>query len=176
MTLRRSAAVHEAGHLFGAWRYRQAIGPRGVRITDAGTGRADVPPIASLAEVRRLRSARKDREAKGRVRAEIVTVLLGPMAEYKAGRYRVNWLLEPKGAESIDVSQVRRFLAELYPAEQRAGAQWSLQEATKRLLRERAWRAIRAVAAELVKMGKMEGPEVSAVFRAHRVPRVRQRP
>jgi hypothetical protein len=110
------------------------------------------------------------------VRAEIVTVLLGPMAEYKAGRYRVNWLLEPKGAESIDVSQVRRFLAELYPAEQRAGAQWSLQEATKRLLRERAWRAIRAVAAELVKMGKMEGPEVSAVFRAHRVPRVRQRP
>jgi hypothetical protein len=96
------------------------------------------------------------------------------MAEYKAGRYRVDWLLEPKGAESTDVAQVRRFLAELYPAESRAGAQWSLQEATKRLLSERAWRAIRAVAAELVKMGKMEGPEVSAIFRANRAPRARR--
>jgi hypothetical protein len=88
------------------------------------------------------------------------------MAEYKAGRYRVDWLLEPKGAESTDVAQVRRFLAELYPAESRAGAQWSLQEATKRLLSERAWRAIRAVAAELVKIGKMEGP-ASALARTY---------
>jgi hypothetical protein len=170
---RRSLSAHEASHAVMAYRYRQAIGPRGVWIARPGVGETDVGP---LCKAKPPRNGKRREAWKRRARAEVVSLLAGPVAEWMALGRPVNSKFRPRGADpDSDLRRVDRYLAELAGADGTGAEQWRLQERTKRLLcHPRTWRGILAVAEKLAETGSVRGYQAYAIFRANRVPRARR--
>lgn len=170
-------AVHEAAHALMAYRYRSLIGDRGIWIRGNRGGEANVPPLASPREGWRLTRDSPDWAVWAtRAKAEVISNLAGPIAEWiHAGSRRVP-LLSPDGDPRGDLVRAQRIMSAL------AGLgvctlllQGRLQGDARRVLTgPQVWPAIIAVAGAVVRRGQMTGPEVFRLFEKHGVPRIQK--
>jgi hypothetical protein len=173
-------AVHEAAHAAMAYRYRSLIGNRGVWIRGNRGGEANVPTLASSREGWRLTHHTPEWKAwASRARAEVISLLAGPIAEWiYAGARRVPLLSDPEEVRRDprgDMVRAERLISALAGPSGYLALQGSLQVATRRILTGvETWPAIIAVAGALVRRGQMTGPEVFRVFEKHGVPKIQK--
>jgi hypothetical protein len=171
---RKELSYHESAHAVMCWRYSSFIGERGLRVSGWG-GEAHIPELATAAEGRRLwRGSEEWRVWAWRARAEIRSLVAGRVAEHKLYGWQLPSLFEPDDDDpNNDLARVRRILPVLAGPGNPWNLEWHLIAETGVILRGSTWRAIVALASELMEGGRVSGERAFEVFRGNAVPRVR---
>jgi hypothetical protein len=168
---RKSLCLHEASHALCCHRYAKPIGKLGVWI-DGCLGGVDTRPIATPSQARRFRGNGEWAAWKRRAEAEIISLMVGDLAELRYFRWPMDMPIGPADGDPInDLARAERILRVMVGRGDHGALERRLQRRAARILcHAKAWRAVCAVARALTAKRVLSGAEALTIFRRHNAP------